>query len=421
MLNRLSGKGWTYLPLVVVTLVMASSLIAFAATPATVTFWHALGSDHQRVLNQLVDEFNAANPDVVVQAEYIGNYGALQQKLISSVAAGRPPTLSLVYNNWTAALLEGEAIVPIATFVSDPQLGLSAKEIDDYLPAFVAANSWNGVWTTMPFNKSIYVLYYNKDLLDRAGVGVPATMNSLREAAKAVTEKTGVKGIAFQANVDQFGVFLNAFGGSWLGPDGLSAFHREAGVTALKYMQDLIYQENAAYLHDGYLDDEFNKGNTAMFIATVATIPWLSSEDHQWGAAPIPATSTQASVVQGTDLAIFRQATADEQAGAWRFVKWLTSPEVNARWAVETGYLPVRQSAVETALYQNYVNSAPEKYSAGVEQLRHAKFDPGLSAWFEARTAITQAVEEALILRTAPQAALDEAAARTDQAIRESL
>ena len=86
-----------------------SLLVAFAAggtlaaAATEVTFWHALGSDHQAVLNELVAEFNAANPDVVVRAEYQGSYGDLQTKLIAAVSAGRAPTVSLVYNNWTAA------------------------------------------------------------------------------------------------------------------------------------------------------------------------------------------------------------------------------------------------------------------------------------------------------------------------------
>lgn len=404
---------------VVLTLVLfvAATSVVWAASPTSVTFWHALGSDHQTVLNELVDQFNAANPDVVVKAEYQGNYGALQQKLIAAVAAKRPPTLSLVYNNWTAAFIEGEAIVPVSTFVSDPVIGLTSDELNDYIPSFVEANSWNSDWTTMPFNKSIYVLYYNDDLLTEAGVGVPTTMDELRAASLAVTEKTDAKGLALQANVDQFGVFLHAFGGSWIDAAGKSAFQSDAGAAALQFMQDLVLNDKSAYYHDGYLDDEFNLGNTAMFFATVATIPWLSSDQHAWGAAPIPATETQASVVQGTDLAIFKQASADEQKAAWRFVKWLTSPEINAQWAVATGYLPVRHSATQTDLYQEHLNSAPEKYEAGASQLNQAKFDPGLTAWFDARSLITDAVERALILGTAPKTALTQAATQTDQAL----
>src|SRR5690606_19632289 len=157
---------------------------------------------------------------------------------------------------------------------------------------FVSANSWDGQWVTMPFNKSIYVLYYNKDLLDAAGVGIPQTMDELRAAAKAVTEKTGVMGMALQADVDHFSVFLHAFGGQWT-DGGRSAFNSAEAVNALRFMQDLVLTDGSAYYHDGYLDDEFNQGNTAMFIATVATLPWLS-KDLNWGAAPIPAGAVQA-------------------------------------------------------------------------------------------------------------------------------
>lgn len=400
----------------VLAVVMVAVLSAAGLAATTVTFWHALGSDHQAVLNALVQEFNALNPDIVVTAEYQGNYGALQEKLIAAVSAGRAPTVSLVYNNWTAAFLEAGAITPVATFVNDPEIGLTAEEINDYIPAFVAANSWNGQWVTMPFNKSIYVLYYNRALLAQAGVGVPRTMDELRAAAKAVAERTGAKGLVLKADVDQFGVFLHAFGGSWLGPDGKAAFNGPQGVAALQFMQDLVRTDRSAYYYDGYLDEEFNRQNAAMFFATVATIPWVS-KDLDWGTAPVPAGAVQASVVQGTDLAIFSQASPEEQRAAWRFIKWLTSPEVNARFAVATGYLPVRRSAVQTATYQAHVASAPDKYQAGISQLENARFDPGITAWFNARTYVTDAVQEALILGVSPQAALDRAAASTNRAL----
>ena len=398
-----------------------SLLVAFgaggtlAAAATEVTFWHALGSDHQAVLNELVAEFNAANPDVVVRAEYQGSYGDLQTKLIAAVSAGRAPTVSLVYNNWTAAFLDAGALVPVEQFFDHGEHGLSQAERDDYVASFVAANTWDGRWVTMPFNKSIYVLYYNQELLDRAGVGVPATMDELRAAAKAVKDKTGVYGFALKADIDHFGVFLHAFGGRWI-EDGKTAFNGPEGVAALRFMQDLVLTDGSAYYHDGYLDEEFNVGNTAMFMATVATIPWVSN-DLNWGAAPIPAGAVQASLVQGTDLAIFAQATPEEQLAAWRFVKFLTSPEVNARWAVATGYLPVRESAAQSATYQEYVNQDPKKYGAGVAQLEHAKFDPGLAAWFDARRNVTEAVEEALILGVDPQDALNRAAQATDRAL----
>lgn len=424
-MSQRANRRLPKVPVIIFVLLLAfSGFLLFRAAnltsaPATVTFWHALGSDHQTTLNELVAEFNAENPDIVVEAEYQGNYGALQQKLVAAMAAKRPPTISLVYNNWSAAFIEGDALVPIEKFVNDPDVGLSAAERNDYIASFVEANTWNGAWTTMPFNKSIYVLYYNEDLLTQAGVSAPTTMEELRSAAIAVTEQTEAKGLAVQANVDQFGVFLHAFGGEWINAEGQSAFNSAAGVAALQWMQDLVRVDEAAYYHDGYLDDEFNAGNTAMFFATVATIPWLSSENHAWGAAPIPATTTQASVVQGTDLAIFKESSPDQQEAAWRFIKWLTSPEINARWAVASGYLPVRDAATQTELYQNHVNSAPEKYNAGVSQLHQARFDPGLTAWFDARTFVTQAVEEALILGTPPQEALNEAATKTNRALGE--
>lgn len=391
--------------------------LAMAEAPVNVTFWHSLGGDHQKVLNQLVDEFNKEHTGIVVKAEYQGNHGALSQKLIAAVAAKAPPTLSLVFNNWTAAFVEGEAIVPIEKFAKDPNVGLSAAEINDFFLGFRKANTWNGRWYTMPINKSDYVLYYNADLLKKAGVGVPKTWSELQKAAKAVAEKTGVKGLAVRPDVDTFGIFLQAASGDWLDGNGRAAFHGSEGVAALQFLADLVRKDQSTYYHEGYLDEEFNKGKIAMFFATVATIPWISKEISNWGTAPIPAGKVQVTPASGTDIAIFAKSSQEEQKAAWEFIKWFVSPEIGARWAIETGYLPVRKSTLAAKSYQAHIKSATEKHSAGVDQLDVVTFDPGVSAWFDARTYISDAVKKALIQGASPQAALAEAAERTNKSL----
>ena len=331
--------------LLLVALVLSLLAFSVSAAPVKVTFWHALGGEHGTIVDSLVREFNASQDEVEVDSQYQGNYGTLMQKLMAAVAAGNPPTLTGSYNNWTSVFIEAGAIVPMSRFVGDPAVGLSPAEVADFIPAFVEANTWEGTLYTLPFNKSVQVLYYNKELLDRAGVAVPRTMDELARAAREVKAKTGLPGLAMRPDIDTFAAFFRAFGGEWLDSGGAPAFQHEAGVRAIRFMQELV-ADGAAYTFDGWLDEEFNKGNMAMFIHSNSTIPWVQQgASFSWGTASVPAGDVAAATVAGQDLAIFADATAEEQLGAWKFVKWLLSPEVNARFSVGTGYLPVRRSA----------------------------------------------------------------------------
>ncbi len=387
------------------------------AAPVKITFWHGAGGEHGRVLDQLVNEFNASQDEVLVESAHQGGYGTLMQKLLASVAAGDPPTLAWSFNNWTSQFIDGDAIVPMEEFINDPEIGYSDDELSDFFPAFIEANSWNGTLYTLPFNKSVQILYYNQELLDKAGISVPTTMDELADAARKVKAETEIPGLAVVPGIDTFAAYFRAFGGEWLDEEGQPAFNDEAGVRAFEFIQALI-EDQAAYVYDGYLDDEFNKGRTAMFIHSNGTVPWVrQSATFPWGTAPVPAGTRPASTVAGLDLAIFREATQAEQRAAWTFTKWLLSPEVNARWSAAAGYLPVRQSTLETPSMQAYLQEAAHEKASGIESLDRLVFDPGIPAWNDMRNFVSEAVEKVLLLGTDPQQALDEAVQKSKQAI----
>ena len=406
---------------VAVALLVGLMAASTLAAPVKVTFWHASGGEHGVVLDQLVAEFNASQDEVQVEAAYQGGYGTLMQKLMAAVAAGDPPTLTGTYNNWTSVFIDADVIVPLERFINDPAVGYSEAELLDFFPAFIDANSWDGVLYTLPFNKSVQVLYYSKDLLDRAGVDVPRTMDELAEAARAVKEKTGVHGLVASADIDTFSAFFRAFGGEWLDEKGQPAFHGEAGVRAVNFIQEML-SEGSAYLFDGYLDDEFNKGKAAMFIHSNGTIPWVrDGASFAWGTAPVPMGDVEASTVAGLDLAIFSDASEAEQLAAWSFVKWLLSPEVNARWSVATGYIPVRQSTLETSIIKEYLEVAPHEKASGIESLSRLVFDPGIPAWNDMRGYIGEAQQRIFLTNVDPARALADAAQKSAQAIRDTM
>ncbi len=113
--------------LLVVLLVISVSF--FAATK--VVFWHAMGGGQGTTLNNIVKAFNESHPDIVVDAVYIGNYNALQQKLLAGAQAGQLPTISQAYSNWTAKLLQSDIVQPLNKYMDDPKIGITKAEWQD--------------------------------------------------------------------------------------------------------------------------------------------------------------------------------------------------------------------------------------------------------------------------------------------------
>ncbi|MHB2019479.1 MAG: extracellular solute-binding protein [Candidatus Xenobia bacterium] len=303
-------------------LLLALCLPARAVT--SITFWHALRGSRGEVVQELVNQFNAQHPDVAVQVRFIGStdrrfgndYHALDRALMQQLAGGNPPDVVQVYENWTTQLIEvaglvKQPIVPVEQFFNGPN-GLSPADLADLVPVFRQANTVQGRMWTLPFNKSIFVLYYNKALLPQP----PHTMADLKAAILRVAQAhPGVSGLVFEPSVDTFANLLYANGGQFFDVDGKPAFADNAGVQALHDLVALTGEKAArASLH---AEQQFVSGRAAMFLWSTSSEEELARQVRfPLGVAPMPGHCELA----GTNLAIL--APSARQAAAWSFVKF---------------------------------------------------------------------------------------------------
>lgn len=393
-----------------------------AAPKTTITFWHAMGAQLGKTIDALVAEFNAQSPDVIVKAEYQGNYGALSQKLVGAMVARKPPTMAQVYGNWAAEYIDAKELVPVEKFVKGPN-GMSKLEIDDIWEGLRAACVFDGVWYTMPFNKSVYVLVYNEDALREVGISkVPSTWQELLTAADRLTIRDGDKivryGFALRPNVDIFSVFFFNAGGNWLDANGKVAVNSPAGVKALQFMTDMLNKYKVAYYVPGYIDADFGAGKVAMYLTTSPGLSYTEQSvagKFKWTAGSLPCADPKfkSTPVAGTDLAIFAKATQAEQEAAWKFIKWLVEPRQTAKWAIGTSYIPVRKSAMHLDMMKKWFAEHPRDEQS-LQQLRYIKYDPNIAAWSTIRNDISEAVEKVFLGKATAKEALDAAAIKAN-------
>lgn len=413
-----------YLLRVLVTVLICAvftNLAASAGGAVTITFWHGMSGVLQPAVNELTDDFNRLNPGIVVTAQYQGNYGALNQKLIAAVAAGNPPTVTQVFPNWTDQLIRANAIVPIEKFVKGPD-GLSPEDVNDIFPILRQANTFNGTMWTMPFNKSLYLLFYNADLLKQNNLKVPQTWADLRAVARALTKVEGDKtvryGFVVRTETDSFTTMMLTNGGEFLRPGGRGvAFNSPAGVEALQFLVDLVNTDKVAYALPGFADADFGAGKVAMYVATNPGLAFANAAvagKFTIGLAPLPYNKVRATLLSGTDVAITAKATAEQQAAAWKYIKFITGTNGTTRWSLKTFYMPVRRSGRDSTLMKVYLRDHPE-HQAGLDSLEVARTEPSIAEWQEIRDIIREAVEAAVLGKLTPQQALDQAAAKANR------
>ncbi|MBP7892826.1 MAG: ABC transporter substrate-binding protein [Firmicutes bacterium] len=413
--------------LAVVTL-LALCVGSMAAAPAKVklTYWHFLGGDMGKRHETLIKEFNKANPDIEVESLYSGNAWTMRDKLLAAVAGKQPPDVSMIDQFWAAQLASTGAIIKMQTLIDGPD-GIDRADVNK--TAWMTATVDGEIWT-MPYAMSNIVLYYNKDMFRAVGLDPnkpPTTWGELVDYAKKLTRdvngdgKIDEWGLSFPiqagtGTVYYYITFLWQAGGELYNADYTKvAFNSPAGVEALQFWMDLVYKHGVVPLAPP--TEGFTVGRIAMELASSSTLETRQAKcKFPIGVAHIPAGKNKVTGVGGNNLAIFKNTSAKE-AAAWKFVKWMSSPEMNLRWSTMTGYTPLRDSVVNSQGYKDYLKANPE-VATMAGQMACARPRPNNETYPEVSRILGLAVEKALFSKADPKQLLDEAAVESDEYIK---
>jgi ABC-type glycerol-3-phosphate transport system substrate-binding protein len=237
----------------------------------------------------------------------------------------------------------------------------------------------------------------------------------MRRMAQAVAQKhPGVWGLTFEPGVDIFGDLLYANGGSFFDANDKAAFGQPAGVSALTTLLDMTRVDRST-LPSLDAENLFTSGQAAMYIWTsTAQVDIQSRVKFALGVATLPGGTSRAYQFAGTNLAIL--APPERQQAAWRFIRFMTSTDSTVDFAIHTGYLPVRQSALKHPRYLEFLRQNPG-YRAALEALPYARIEPRIGAWESVRGILDDAVFSALGGHSEPQDVLTRAAQQADDLI----
>ena len=327
----------------------SADIVTEIKEPAEITFWHAMNGDLEKSLTSLTEKFMAENPNIKVTLQNQSSYKDLQQKITATVASPKDlPTMTQAYPDWMFNPIKDNLVTDLTPYIENETLKFDNYE--DILPSFREAAKIDGKIYGMPFNKSTEVLWYNKTLLDELGLKAPTTYDELVQVAKTIKEKKGIAGAGFDSLNTYYTTFLKTEGKTF---DSNFDVTDEASAKALNYYLEGVKE---GYFRiagtDNYLSGPFGNGTVAMYVGSNAGENFVKQgvgDKFEVAAAPYP---TSASLQQGTDLYVFSSATAEQKTAAYMFLKFLTTKENQITWASQTGYMPVRQSAIDSEEYK---------------------------------------------------------------------
>jgi ABC-type glycerol-3-phosphate transport system substrate-binding protein len=405
-----SGKNLIFKKFIIAVFIVTVSTCA-REEKTVVTFWHVMGGPLGKKLDELIEDFNKLHAEGRVQSVHMGSYDVLAQKLMGAVASNSPPVLAQMYESWTDQFYQAGVLLAFENFVRVDTGFL----IDDFFPVFIDDNTYDSVLVTLPFNKSVPVFYYNRDILDSLGINrFPEDWTDFRTVCELIRQ-THVWPTSWPIDVWYFSTMLYQAGGRLYDETAKEPlFNSRQGVAVLDYLIGLV-QDSLFYLNPGFQgQDEFLAGNVAMIPASVVSWAFIKGKPtFRMGVAPLPVGRYKTTVIAGTNVGLFRKSTEKQRLLAWEFVRWFLEPETQARWTEASYYLPTRRRAIKTQRLQEFLAANPG-YEKIIGLLDSARTEPKVKEWFAGRIYLNEALEQALRLEKTSKKALDEAAQRLD-------
>ncbi len=382
---------------------LACSMLGTAAyaeeASGDVTIWYYWETEgHQKALNHIIEEFNGSQDSITVEAKYVP-FADFKKQLSIGASADDLPDLVILDNPDHAAY----AAMGIFADITDK------FDVSNYYEGPVNSCTLDEKLYGVPFGSNDLVLFYNEDMLKKAGCEVPTTWDELLEVAKATTTDS-VFGFAHCALQNEEGTFNFL---PWVWSTGATSYeiNSEGGIKALNFEKELVdsgaMTKEAINWTQGDTMHQFIAGNLAMMINGTWQIPTMREEvpDLNWNVAPIPQDKEQASGLGGENYAVIAGGNED---AAVKFLEFATTPETCLYMMNAMGYI----SADSTIAKDQF--EGDEVYQVFVDEMQYAHARGPLPEWPSISDAISLAFNKVITGESAPKDAAAEAQATID-------
>jgi multiple sugar transport system substrate-binding protein len=392
---------------VAVGMILAVSLIAAAGLASA-----ASSANKSKVVISEVDYYNtvpastalpgllnacAAKVGVTIHRQLIP-ITSLVPKLLQDVSTHSFPNLALIDNPNVQQIAATGALAPLT---------INTKGL---FPSIVSAGSYKGKSYGVAAGVNDLALYYNKDLLAKAGVTPPKTWAELKSAASKLTSGT-TYGLAFSAPSEEEATFqFEPF--FWSNGASLLKLNSPQAVAALSFLQSLVsdgsVSKSVVTWTQGDVENQFAAGNAAMMVNGPWEMPVVNKVPSvHYGVVPIPVPKAGGKPVSplGGEMWTIGKAGGIKQQKATEVLQCMVAPKQSLSWSNTVGYISTN---IATAKAQTKKNPLLAAFAGEVAtaQARTTQLGPKYN---QVSQAIWTAIQAALSGGSSPQDALNAA------------
>lgn len=411
-----------------------------AAAQTEIQWWHAMGGNLGETVNALAEQFNKSQTAYKVMPVYKGSYTETLTAAIAAFRAKQGPHIVQVFEVGTANMMAAKgAVYPIHQLMADAKEPFDPKAFIG--PVYGYYSTTDGKLLSMPFNSSTPVLYRNKELMQKAGLDPnksPTTWPELGEMAKKAVAAGAKCGFTPQwqtwTMIENYGAWhnlpfatkANGFGGI----DIELKFNDAARVKHIQMLGDWAKDKTFVYGgREGKSTALFSGGDCVFHVASSASAAGIEKAlgKEKVGIAMMPyspdvAPKPQNSIIGGATLWVLQGKAKADYVGVAKFMTFLSSAPIQAKWHQETGYVPVTLAAAEITEKAGFYKTNPGRDIA-VKQLTlnpPTENSKGLRIgnFVQIRDVVDEELEAVWSGKKNAKAALDDAAKRGNELLR---
>jgi sn-glycerol 3-phosphate transport system substrate-binding protein len=411
-----------------------------AQAQTEIQWWHAMGGNLGETVNEIAAGFNKTQTEYKVVPSYKGSYPETLTAAIAAFRAKQGPHIVQVFEVGTANMMAAKgAIYPIYQLMADAKEPFDPKAFIG--PVYGYYSTTDGKLLSMPFNSSTPVLYWNKELLSKAGLDPnkgPTTWPELGEMAKKAVAAGAKCGFTPQWQtwtlIENYGAWhnlpyatkANGFGGT----DIELKFNDAPRIKLIQMMADWTKDKTFVYGgREGKSDTLFNGGECAFRIGSSGSAAGaekaLGADKVGMGMMPYSPdviAKPQNSIIGGATLWVLQGRPKDEYKGVAKFMTFLSSAPVQAKWHQETGYVPITTAAAELTEKEGFYKKFPGRDIAVKELTLNPPTDNSkglrIGNFVQIRDVVDEELESVWSGKKDAKTALDEAVKRGNELLR---
>lgn len=400
------------------------------------TFWHGFSGSAAEVLQTIVDQFNASQDRIFVDAQYQGSYEEALNKLKASVRTGAGPDMVQIYEAGTRFMVDSGFVVPMQELIDT--YGIDISVLEENILAYYTVNDQ---LYSMPMNTSVPICYYNKTVLSQVGYpDGPKSWDDIVKISQAVIDQNlATWGIALSTNMWWFELMLLQQGVDLVDQDN----GRSGPATKTVFAEsDLSYQIAEKWLElyqKGYASNTgFGSSDCrTVFFAGLAPIILDSSsslrdyidtvgDNFELEVCALPTLNDGAPnggvTLGGASLYVIDNEGVDAKLDAIaEFIKYLISADAQSLLCLNTGYYSVTKTVYDLEEVQENLANYPQYMT--VLNIMRASENMGNGAIYgvftEGRAIYKNYFEEMMLGGITPQECIDKSAHDIDVLIEE--